>query len=154
MDDFSASRIEEPSDTIWDWRAQDLYLPEGGLLSGVVLQCGIVGAIACLMAWKGHLLLAQILGAVAVAILLAGLFFRKTFDRFSTSMRHAGFKLGEGISVLLLIPVFFLLFIPMSIWFRISGKDPLKKAFPCRASSCWLDRPPGPTDQERYKRQF
>lgn len=63
------------------------------------------------------------------------------------------FPIGLIISNLLLLIIFFLLFTPLALWFRMMGRDELKLKRLPEVSSYWI-RYRSPADVESYFRQF
>jgi hypothetical protein len=65
-----------------------------------------------------------------------------------------GLLLGRIVSPIALGVLFFLVFTPMGVLFRMAGKDPLRLRKPSEASTYWVARtPPGPAP-ESLKNQF
>jgi len=154
MEASAGDRSPEPSDIIWDWRGLASSGADGGVFSCPAFQAGIVALAACFLGWQGHLLTAQILAGVAALVLILGLLFPSGHAKLFFALRFAGLKIGEGFSLFLLVPFYFLIFTPLSLWLRIAGKDFLKKNFPSEQTSCWEARPEAPSDPQSYKRQF
>ena len=61
--------------------------------------------------------------------------------------------IGWVVSFLLLAAFYFLLITPLSLVFRLIGRDPLHRKFEPRADSYWVTHSP-PEDVERYFHQF
>jgi hypothetical protein len=49
---------------------------------------------------------------------------------------------GLALTWSLLAPLFLVGFSLGHLMLRLTGKDPLRREFPCRDASCWLIRPP------------
>lgn len=61
--------------------------------------------------------------------------------------------IGFVISFILLAAFYFLMLTPLSIIFRLMGRDPLRRKYDPSAKSYWIDHSP-PESLERYFRQF
>jgi len=61
--------------------------------------------------------------------------------------------IGLLVSFIMLAGFYFLLITPLSLFFRLWGRDPLKRKFDFKAKSYWLTNRP-PDRLERYFHQF
>ncbi len=100
----------------------------------------LVGA----MAWWG--LGWRVVGGLAAtlgALLLAGTAISSAFAagvlRWKDRLVAA---VGLVLTWSLLTPLFLVGFSLGHLMLRLTGKDPLRREFPCREPSCWLRRPP------------
>jgi hypothetical protein len=66
--------------------------------------------------------------------------------------RALAFPIGWTISFLLLAAVFYGLFTPLGLWFRLTGRDALRLRRP-QEDTCWT-RKPAAQDPAEYFRQF
>jgi uncharacterized membrane protein len=62
--------------------------------------------------------------------------------------------IGSVVTTLILSVVFFLLFAPIGIFFRLIGKDFLERKIDRKALSYWHQRPSMAFQKERYEQQF
>lgn len=60
---------------------------------------------------------------------------------------------GKGITFLLLVPFFYLVFVPGRLLLALSGRDPLNRRFPSDEPSYWVKRAPG-ISPAHYKKQY
>ena len=51
--------------------------------------------------------------------------------------------IGYVVSAVLLRAIYYLLFTPMALWFRICGKDAMQRQLDAGGSSYWQDHPGG-----------
>ncbi len=63
------------------------------------------------------------------------------------------FPIGWTVSQVVLLIVFFGLFTPIGILFRVMGRDPLDRKLDRTAPTYWTPKP-APTDLRRYFKQF
>jgi hypothetical protein len=102
---------------------------------------------------KGHPILGLSLAAFALVIGLAGLT-RPEWMRFIyVGWMVLAFPIGWTVSQVLLAMMFFGLFTPIGLFFRVVGRDPLQLARPSGRKSYWGPKP-APTDLRRYFKQF
>jgi hypothetical protein len=89
----------------------------------------------------------------AILLVLVGSLRPRWLAPVFTSWMVAAFPIAWLVSMAVLGLIFFGLFLPMAIAFRLIGRDPLNRQ-PRRAQeSYWSDKPPAP-DVKRYFRQF
>ena len=62
--------------------------------------------------------------------------------------------IGGVVTTVILSAVFFLLFAPVGIFFRLIGKDHLERRIDTAAATYWHHRPVRAFDKERCKQQF
>ena len=94
----------------------------------------------------------EIIGGVAALVLLLGLLAPAAFQAVDGFMKKFGQAVGTGLTYLLLVPFFYLVFMPGHFLMKILQKDPLKLKFPAGGTSFWSTRLPLRPDH--FKRQF
>ena len=117
------------------------------------LQSAIMLAVALIFfLWLKKPVAGGLVLAMSLGVLVCGLFIPPAFkaiDRF-------GHKLGEwvaaGLTWLLLVPFFYLCFVPSRAILAVSGRDPLNLGFKSKAASYWTPRT-SVKDLKRYERQ-
>lgn len=68
-------------------------------------------------------------------------------------MRLTGF-IGQAITTLIMTLMFYGVFAPIGIFFRLTKKDYLNRKIEPESDSYWQKRDTQPLDKDRYKRQF
>jgi hypothetical protein len=126
---------------------------ENSLKRRAMVQFVIMLAIALLFLFVFKKPIAGgIVFSLAVIVLISGLF----APSFFLSIEHFGKKLGlwvaNGLTWLLLVPFYYLCFLPGRILLSISGKDPLNLKFHSKADTYWVSRKPA-KDLEQYEKQ-
>lgn len=109
----------------------------------------VIGAVSL---WRGRLWLAEITGGVGAALVLAGLLcpiLLRTPSRLWWKFSHA---IGWFNTRVLLSVVFVLILVPIGVWWRLRGKDPMSR----RRQSWpgWSPRPPRYRDKQHYTKMF
>ena len=118
-----------------------------GVSVGIVL-C----AIAAALVWRGRIGRAEVLGAVGVALLICGLVYPPILKRPSAVWWRFSRALGHVNARILLTLLFALVFVPLSLFWRLTGKDPL-----ARRRDRWPGWSPYPAryrDRHHYTRMF
>jgi predicted membrane metal-binding protein len=119
-----------------------------GLTFAVVFT--LVGAW---LLWKGNRLAVPSFGVAAVFALLAFTVAR-VLHPLNVVWMHFGLLLNKIVSPVVMGVIFFLVFAPVGIFFRLTGRDALRRTFERDLPSYWIDRsPPGP-DGKTLPRQF
>ena len=118
-----------------------------GVSVGIVL-C----AIAAALVWRGRVGRAEVIGAVGVVLLTCGLVYPPILKRPSAAWWRFSRALGHVNARILLTLVFSLVFVPLSLVWRLTGKDPL-----ARRRDRWPGWSPYPAryrDRHHYTRMF
>jgi hypothetical protein len=122
-------------------------------LSSVLIQAGVPAVAGLVFLLIGKLLAAKVLWGVSGVLLISGLFIPPVFNRIEQFGRWFGKGVGIAITWILLMPVFYLLFVPGRLILMVRGIDPMCRKFPTAAPTYWVPRKPV-TNLEEYKRQF
>jgi Saxitoxin biosynthesis operon protein SxtJ len=92
-------------------------------------------------AWRGHADLAAAgLAALAVIVGVLGLVRPEAVRFIYTGWMAAAFPIGWTVSQVMLVVLFFVVFTPVALVFRMMGRDPLRLRRPA-ASSYWTLKP-------------
>ncbi len=90
-----------------------------------------VGIVLCLIAaalvWRGHLVRAEVLGAIGAVLLFFGLVHPPALRIPSTYWWRFSRALGHVNARILLTLLFVLVLTPVSVLWRLLGKDPLAR---------------------------
>lgn len=113
--------------------------------------------VFCLLgAWllwrgSGYAIGALSIGAVFAA---AAAFAPKVLHPLNIVWMRFGYLLNRIVSPLVMGIVFFGVFAPVGLWFRLTGRDALRRKLEPHSASYWIPRnPPGP-DGKTLPRQF
>jgi hypothetical protein len=118
-----------------------------GVSVGIVL-C----VIAALLLWRGRMLRAEILGGVGVVLLAAGLLYPPVLKWPSAGWWRFSRALGYVNARILLTLLFSLVLLPLSIVWRLTGKDPLGRRR--RQWPGWSPYPVRYRDRTHYTRMY
>ncbi|MBP7830778.1 MAG: hypothetical protein KA248_12775 [Kiritimatiellae bacterium] len=147
----------EVSSVVWPWTrtkaADDPAAAARALRHKAVIQAlvtAIIGAVIYFL-FK-HALAAHIVWGIAAFVLVTGLLVQPVFRAVDRFMQKFGVAVGTGLTYLLLVPFFYLVFMPGRMLMRILGKDPLQLARATECPSCWSVRKPLKPDH--FKKQF
>jgi len=153
----SAFRQGEVTAAIWPWcRAAANRDPKAAvqaLRRKAVIQAVVAGVIGALLFFLlKHRLAGWIVWGVAAFVLLSGLFAPPVFQAVDRFMKRFGQAFGTGLTYLLLVPFFYLVFMPGHFIMQLLAKDPLQlRAAPDRDSFWSVRRPLKP---DHFKKQF
>ena len=118
-----------------------------GVSVGIVL-----GAIAAALVWRGRVGRAEVVGAIGVVLLACGLLYPPILKGPSAIWWRFSRVLGHFNARVLLTLMFALVFVPLSLLWRVTGKDPL-----ARRRDRWPGWSPYPDryrDKHHYTRMF
>lgn len=122
-------------------------------LSAVLVQTLVPAAVGLAFSVAGKGGAAKVLWGISLFLLVTGLFIPFVFRRIEQFGRWIGKWAGLVITWALMMPVFYLIFLPGRLILRLRGIDPMCRKFPTDAPSYWVPRKPV-QDAEDYKRQF
>jgi len=152
------------SSTIWAWREDAHQTSRASTLhklrkTGIIraLIGAVIGAViyGLLIYFERAPTIAYIAWSLSGVVLVAAVVspgwaykgIEKAVGRFAVWV-------GTGVTVLLLTPIYFLVFMPFRFLFRTGTRDRLLREFPGGADSYWVQRSGKSVDPEYYRRQF
>lgn len=146
-------KIKSVRETVWPWDAARRGIVGTSLVRRLLIQLAVMGVVALVFFLLGGRRMALVV--LVVAGLLAGtaLTAPKAYELIEAFLRRLGVWAGAGITWLLLVPFFYLCFVPARLLLRLAGKDPMRLAFPSPQSTCWKSRET-PSAREDYQRQY
>jgi hypothetical protein len=102
---------------------------------------------------RGRTELALAIAAGAVLIGLLGILKPAAIRWLFVGWMIAAFPIGWMVSQLMLAILFYGIFTPIALCFRLVGRDVLRRKFPLQTDSYWTPKTQ-PTDVRRYFKQF
>ena len=131
--------------------SKDLKLPTDRSFGFTI--AGALAVIGAVLMWRSHRFGVPFLG-VAAAFALAALTVPRILRPLNVVWMYFGMLLNKIVSPLILGLIFFVLFTPVSLLFRVMGRDVLRRKYEPKSRSYWIDRsPPGPGG-DSFPRQF
>ena len=124
--------------------------PNSGM---ILLQASIPAVVGAVFFFKGKPVAAGILWSIGALLLVSGFLIPSLFAKIEQAGRWFGKGVGTAITWLLLVPMFYLVFVPGRLILRIRGIDPMCRKFPTDAPTYWVPRKPV-VNLDEYKRQF
>jgi hypothetical protein len=102
---------------------------------------------------RGHGSLGLSLGALALVVGLAGLARPEWIRLIYVGWMVLAFPIGWTVSQVMLLLMYFGLFAPIALVFRLIGRDPLHRTRRTGIESYWTPKP-APADVKSYFQQF
>lgn len=102
---------------------------------------------------RGRTDLATSIGGLALLVGTAGLIRPEWVRLIYVGWMILAFPIGWTISQVMLLTMYYGLFTPIGLIFRLAGRDPLRRARRGETASYWVPKP-APTDVRRYFQQF
>jgi len=102
---------------------------------------------------RGHATSGLVLGVAALAVGILGLIQPSAVRPIYVGWMVLAFPIGWSVSNLILALIFFGLFAPIALCFRLAGRDVLARTRRPDASTYWTPKP-APTSLRSYFRQF
>ena len=119
----------------------------------IALIASALAALLLFFAWKVEAKWALIVFGAGVVVFLTGLIWARLCRIIYVILTAISLPIGMAVSFTLLAVFYALLIIPLSLFFRCIGRDPLQRRRDCSAKSYWVPRQP-PDHAGRYYRQF
>ena len=118
-----------------------------GISVGLVLL-----AIAAALWWRGHVRRAEIVGGIGAFLLIAGLTYPPLLKYPSAVWWRLARALGYVNARILLTLLFVIVLLPLSLIWRLIGKDPLARNR--RTWPGWSPYPARYRDRQHYERMY
>ena len=103
--------------------------------------------------WHGGWVAPLVLWAVAAVVGLVGYVLPRAVKPVYVVWMGIALPIGWLVTHLILAGIFYLVFTPIGLVFRLIGRDPLQRKFAPEAETYWIRRHPV-DDMKRYLRQF
>lgn len=115
---------------------------------------GVFAGLACWHGlWRQRPALALVFAGLAVAVGLLGLVKPQSVRTVFVAAQVVAFPVGWAVSHLLLGILFYGVFTPLGLFFRLVGRDVLRRQRQPEAATYWTPKPAA-TDLRSYFRQF
>ena len=155
---MDASTRQRVLETVWTWeQGGKLDAPiktsrprsVRGLIQGAIMA--VIGFV--LYRLLGHQMMGQVVWGLACFVLFSALFIPRAFEGIESFGRKLGHWVGIGLSYLLLVPFFYIVFVPGHMVLKLLRKDPMQRGFPTPEATCWAPRRTK-MDEKHYRKQF
>jgi len=150
----------EAAAAIWGWREASRRRgprpTRGKALRQAGIQAAVAGAIA-LALWQfgiGHAVLPVVIASIAGAVLLLALVSPAGHAALDRAVMAAATWVGHALTWLLMVPLFFVFFLPFGLLFRRGARDPMERELRPDATSYWRERTRQEADPSSYEKQF
>lgn len=145
------------SEPVWKWwyrRNQPAVNRQKSGLAKIIFQSIIAFAVAALFAFIFHrVLFAGIVASIGLIILICGLFIPKVYSAIERIVGVFAFGVGQALTWLLLVPFYYLCFLPARIILSLTKRDPMKRAWDSSAPTYW-DEKHDVQDNDRMTKQY
>jgi len=118
-----------------------------------VLWIGCFGGLAYWHGFQGHAAWAASLAALAITVGPLGLIFPRAVRPIFVTWLVLAFPIGWAVSHLALAVLYYGVFTPLGLWFRLTGRDALGLRHRPERTTYWMPKPPV-HDARRYYRPF
>ncbi len=113
----------------------------------------IFGALAAWRATRGEVAVAVVFAVLSLGVGLVGLLRPAAIRWVYVGWMVVAFPIGWVVSKLIIALMFYGIITPLALWFRMRGRDVLRRGRPGAASSFWRPKA-APGDVGRYFRQY
>ncbi len=152
MDTYEQNAV---SKAIWPW--MDNAAPVDGDRARrrrAIIQAGVMVVVAALFGFVVKFFAtAVVVCVIATVVLVSGMWVPPVFHGIDRAMKALGIGVGIFLTWVLLVPLFYLVFVPARLGMALRGKDPMQRKFPGKESTYWVPHIPR-TAESDYRRQY
>ncbi|MBU0676599.1 MAG: hypothetical protein KJ626_00650 [Verrucomicrobia bacterium] len=153
---MTAFKQNKVSQATWPWTNSDKSGAPDKRMSRpmkALIQTGVMLVLAFVFyRFLDKLVMSRIILGIAGVVLVSGLAIPPVFDAIERFGKWLGHILGTGVTWLVLVPFYYLCFVPGRVILRMQGKDPMHREFPTDAETYWIARP-RVRSSDQYKKQ-
>ena len=153
MTDYQQNPVSQAT---WPWAAPPVAPKVSPAAHGrkkVIITTPIALAIAySVHRFLGHTIMAYVITSIALFIAFSAFVLPSVFAAIDRFFLRLGHYIGVTVTWLLLVPFFFIFFVPGHALFALFGKDPMARRRLPGDQSGWHQHP-GITRTEHFKRQ-
>jgi len=154
MSEKKSRTLSEPA---WKWRYQSnqpAVTRHGPGPGKLIFQTIIAFGVAALLAFIFHrVVFAGIVAGIGTLILACGLFIPGLYAAFERLVGFFAFGVGQALTWLLLVPFYYLCFLPARMLLILARRDPMKRAWDSSATTYW-DEKHDLQDNNRMTKQY
>lgn len=92
--------------------------------------------------WEHHIGPPIVICSIALVIATCGFFIPPAYAAIERFFVRFGVGIATGLTWILLLPFFYIVFAPARLILLLRGKDPMKRKWPTDAATYWSPRPP------------
>lgn len=150
MNSFHQDRV---SAAVWPWSSPQPAPPDNSRRKGL-LQAIVAGAGAVFVGFAfRHPWASAGLGAVAIWFLVSGLFWPRGYRAVDRWLSRLARAVGTVVTGVLLVPFFYLCFVPGRLLLWLLHKDPLHRRLRTDEPTYWT-RHPRPTSLDQFRKPY
>ena len=139
------SGLNSVSAVVWPWRdtgEQDVAAEKRRRDRRSLVQVAIMAAVALIMLFGfRYYIMAGVVSCLASVVLLSSRFLPTLYMATERLTILIASVVGVSMTWLLLVPFFYLCFVPGRLLLLMRGKDPLQRAFDKNKKSYWIAHP-------------
>lgn len=125
---------------LWFWQEASKPEQQHNIRKRAIIQFVIMACIGSFLLFVHHTVLAVIVYCLSVLNLVGGLFIPPLFVLFDKLGKLLAVVFGKVLTWVLLVPFFYLCFVPGRLIMLLLGKDPMKRKLDPDAETYWMDK--------------
>lgn len=114
----------------------------------------LLGTVGALFWFTGHPVAGGVFWSAAGLVVLLWLVAPSVLAVILEAVVWLGRLLGHAVGVAGLTVVFYTVFLAGSLWLRLTGRDPLSRAFPDDSATFWTPRAGHPPEPDIYRKPY
>lgn len=141
-------------ETVWPWWKTPESRVAESCVRRALIQAAILAAVGAGLRFGLHReIMAGVAWGMGALIAVSGFFVPSLFRAIERLGGRLGHGTGVALTYLLLVPFYFLVFVPARAVLALRGKDPMQRRFPAPEASCWTPKKTNPK-LNHYRKQF
>ena len=120
----------------------------------LLLPLLIGSAIGGLFYHFDHVGMAFVVWPISAFLFLCGLLTPRVFQKIEHGLKIFAHWVGLTLTVILLLPFYYLVFVPGRLIQKLAGKDPMTRACPTDLKTYWVTRKPIEDVKAHFERQY
>ena len=139
---------------VWPWQVAVEYNKGSNKkrIFKTTVQVVSMIVVGLLLSYFGKRIVSVIIFMVAGVVMVCGLFIPPAFRVIDDFGKKMGYWVAIGLTWVLLVPFFFICFVPARLILGLQGKDPLTRTLDPSAESYWVKRKPI-ENMDQYRKQ-
>ena len=150
--DYEQSRV---SGVVWPWaQGAPPSVTPVPTWRRAALQAMVSFSAALILRYAfGRDVMAWVVAGIGGLLLLSGLLAPRFYVMLEGGLKRFGLLVGQGLTWLVLVPFYFLVFVPARFFLMLRGRDPMERRFDEQASTYWVP-PVSHRDPTAFHKQY
>jgi hypothetical protein len=153
----SEAKVDSKVEAKWTWQnagpPPPPRKPGMSMRTKALIQLAVMAIFGSWLYFgRHHVIMPSIIAVLAVLTFVGAFFYPPLFHGFEKFGAMLAKGVAVGLTWGLLVPFFYIVFVPAHLILTLTGNDPMTRKVPTDAKTYWIPRPPL-RNMEQYKKQ-